>query len=87
MEGLPMAEELATGLSQRGAPPRNDGSSLSSDLIWGVAAIAAEIGKTKRQTFHLIENRQIPAGKVGGRIVASRAKLRAHFEALLGEGV
>ncbi len=54
----------------------------SEDLIWGVDAISKAIGKTPRQTFHLVETRQIPAGKTGGRIVASRQRLRAHFDAL-----
>jgi hypothetical protein len=59
-----------------------DDESLGSDLIWGVSALAKEIGKTERQTYHLVETRQIPAGKTGGFIVASRRRLRAHFEAL-----
>jgi len=81
-----MARQLVEDLGRRGAPPSNDSVTLSEDLLWGVEAIAAEIGKTSRQTFHLIETKQIPAAKIGGRIVASRAKLRAHFEAILAGG-
>jgi len=67
-----MARQLVEDLGRRGAPPSNDSVTLSEDLLWGVEAIAAEIGKT--------------SAKIGGRIVASRAKLRAHFEAILAGG-
>lgn len=50
------------------------------DLIWGADAIAIELGRTRRATFHLLENGEIPAKKVGGRWVASRDALRKHFE-------
>jgi len=50
------------------------------DLLWGAAAIAAFIGKTKRATFHLLEQQQIPARKIGAQWVASKSALRAHFE-------
>lgn len=56
---------------------------LRDDLIWGIKGIAEEIGKSERQAFHLVDTGQIPAAKVGGRIVASRSRLRQHFEALL----
>jgi hypothetical protein len=56
---------------------------LRDDLIWGVEGIAEEIGKSQRQVFHMISIGAIPAAKVGGRIVASRSRLRQHFEALL----
>lgn len=48
-------------------------------LIWGAEAIAVEIGRTRRQTFHLLETGAIPARRVGGRWCASRAALEAHF--------
>jgi hypothetical protein len=56
---------------------------LRDDLIWGIRGIAAEIGKSERQAFHLVDTGAIPASKIGGRIVASRARLREHFRALL----
>jgi hypothetical protein len=57
--------------------------SLRDDLIWGIKGIAEEIGKSERQAFHLVDTGAIPAAKVGGRIVASRSRLRSHFRALL----
>jgi hypothetical protein len=59
------------------------GEPLRDDLIWGIRGIAEEIGKSERQAFHLVDTGAIPAAKVGGRIVASRARLREHFRALL----
>ena len=50
--------------------------SLSDDLVWGVKALAVEIGRTERQTFHLLERGLIPGRKLGGRWVASRSALR-----------
>ena len=31
-----------------------DGSPLSSDLLWGIKAVAMELGQSERQAFHLI---------------------------------
>jgi excisionase family DNA binding protein len=50
------------------------------DLIWGVAEIAKLIGRTERQTYHMIQSGHLPAVKqVGERYVASRQKLIAFF--------
>jgi hypothetical protein len=55
------------------------GQTLAEDLIWGAKPIAAEIGRSERQTFYLLENGQLPAQRIGGRWVASRSALRRHF--------
>lgn len=52
----------------------------TESLAWGCEAIAEEIGRTPRQTFHMLTNGELPAKKVGGRWVASRKKLREFFE-------
>lgn len=49
---------------------------LASDLLWGVDAIAAFIGRTPRQVYDAVEKNQLPARKVNGRWVASRSVLR-----------
>lgn len=49
------------------------------DLIWEVAEIALLIGRTQRQTFHLLQSGSLPAKKVGGRWVAERSKLVNFF--------
>jgi hypothetical protein len=64
-----------------------DAACLGADLIWGVKGIAAELKFSERRAQHLVDSRQIPTGKVGGKIVGSRAALRQHFaKALGGEG-
>jgi hypothetical protein len=50
--------------------------------LWGARAIAQEIGRSERQTFYLLETRQLPARKVGASWVATRRRLR---EFLAGE--
>ena len=52
------------------------------DLLWGVLAIARYCNLTKRQAFHALEKHRLPAGKIGGRWVASKAALVAHFAKL-----
>lgn len=50
------------------------------DLIWGVEEIAKLIGRTERQTYHMIKAGHLPVVKqVGERYVASRSKLVAFF--------
>ncbi|XKM41246.1 DNA-binding protein [Rhizobium ruizarguesonis] len=49
------------------------------DLIWGVEAISKLIGRSERQTFHLLSTGELPAKKVGNRWVAERGKLIAFF--------
>jgi len=72
-----MDQQLAQ--AARGASGENDNATLGNDLIWGVAGIAAEIGRNQRQTFHMLENEKLPAKKVGGRWCSSRSALRQHF--------
>ncbi|TBG20636.1 DNA-binding protein [Rhizobium johnstonii] len=47
----------------------------SEDLVWGISAIARVIGRTDRQTYHMLDTGALPAKRVGGRWVASRKKL------------
>lgn len=52
---------------------------LSDDLIWGASAIAKEIGRSERATFYMLDKGELPAKKVGGRWVTTKAKLRKHL--------
>lgn len=61
-----------------------DPQSVAGDKLEGIAAIAAEIGSTPRRTHYLLEKKLIPAGKIGGIWIASKRRLRAHFEAIAG---
>jgi hypothetical protein len=76
-KGINMEKQVTDDASKNGE------SRLRDDLIWGVEGISEEIGKSQRQVFHMISIGAIPAAKVGGRIVASRSRLRQHFAALL----
>lgn len=49
------------------------------DIIWGVDSIAKLIGRTERQTFHLLSTGQLPAKKVGNRWVVERGALIRFF--------
>ena len=40
---------------------------IADDTLEGASEIAAFTGKTVRQTTHLLETKQIPAFKIGGR--------------------
>ena len=59
--------------------PTIDADGISLDLVWGLDAIAKLIGRTERQTFHLVQSGQLPAKKVGNRWVAERGKLLRFF--------
>jgi hypothetical protein len=52
---------------------------LAGDLIWGAAAIAAELGIEERRAFYLLDRRLIPARKIGTLWCASRHQLRVAF--------
>jgi hypothetical protein len=44
-----------------------DMEKIAEDTLAGINAIAAHIGKSKRQSYHLCETRQIPAFKLAGK--------------------
>lgn len=49
------------------------------DLIWGLEGIAKVIGRTVRQTHHMLSTGKIPAKQVGSRWVIERGKLISFF--------
>jgi hypothetical protein len=60
---------------------RFDDGSADSDVLWGLAAIAREVGRSEATTLHLIEAKAIPVRRSLGKYVASRLELR---EEILG---
>jgi hypothetical protein len=58
---------------------------VGTDLLWGVKAIAAEIGLSERVTYWQLETGLLPAGKSGNTWVASRQNLRKHFLEITAE--
>jgi hypothetical protein len=59
-------------------------SDISSDILWGCAAIAAEIGVDVQRANYLLSRHQIPGRKIGALWCSSRRQLRA---ALYSEAV
>ena len=58
---------------------RSDDAPL--DLLWGGEAIAQALKlKKRRSVYGMLEAGTIPARKIGKVWVASRAKLKEHFE-------
>lgn len=55
---------------------------VGDDLLWGVRAIAEELGMKDRQVYYQLEKGQLPGGKSGETWVASRQALRAYFQEL-----
>lgn len=51
-------------------------------LVWGIKEIAAEIGRTPRQTYTMLVGGSLPAKLVGRRWCASREELRRFFSNL-----
>jgi hypothetical protein len=61
--------------------PSRKNESDDADILWGVAAIARHIRRSKRQTFYLIQTRRIPVDYLGPRtITASKSKLDARLK-------
>ena len=66
------------------APTRRAPTGRRADMLYGIAAIAAHVGMTKRQALYRFEKGQLPAAKMGRAIVASRATLDAWSAGLGG---
>ncbi|TAT82460.1 hypothetical protein [Rhizobium ruizarguesonis] len=52
---------------------------LRDDLLWGAGAIARYIGRSKRQTYYLLEKGQVPARKIGDLWLGSKTTLDIHL--------
>lgn len=50
--------------------------------LWGVEAIAPVVNRSERATYHLLNKKQLPAKKVGGKWVSTKRQLLMH---LVGE--
>ena len=59
----------------------DDPPAPATDLLMGMEAIAAAIGMTKRQAYHLHETGELPTFKMGGKVYARRSTLAKHFAA------
>jgi hypothetical protein len=57
---------------------------LAADILRGVRAISEFTGESERRTVYLLERGLLPCGKVGAIWVASKRKLRDHYDRLTG---
>jgi hypothetical protein len=70
----------------RANDPNGPTAAPTDDFVYeGVAAIAAYVGKTERQTYHLLETGQLPGFKMGERWHLRPARYRQHIEELENE--
>jgi hypothetical protein len=69
-----------TLLTTGATPPDRD--SVATDTLEGAAEIAAHIGKTQRQTNHLLEQHRLPAFKIGRSWHMRRSTYQAFIERL-----
>lgn len=53
---------------------------LADDVLFGAAAIAAELGVPVRRAFLLLEGKHLPADKIAGRWTSTRTRLRKFFQ-------
>ena len=49
---------------------------LADDMLYGAAAIAEELGTTRRQAYHLAATGRLPIGRWGKVLFAFRSQLR-----------
>jgi hypothetical protein len=54
----------------------------ASDTLEGVAAIAEFLGKSERRTHYLVENKRLPAFKLGGRWHMRKSTYQTFIERL-----
>lgn len=64
----------------------NPAATITDDALRGVVEIADFIGERRRRTFYLCERGLIPVGKLGSRWIASKTKLRAHYDKITSGG-
>jgi hypothetical protein len=55
---------------------------FADDFLRGVRLIAEFIDEPERRTYYLLESGYLPAGKLGNVWLASKRRLRAHYERL-----
>jgi hypothetical protein len=77
-------------MNKRGRPKPNG----ANDLLLGATALQGFINAelavsplSRSQIYHLIETGRLPAGKLGGLIIGSKAKIRGHFAELAAGAV
>jgi predicted DNA-binding transcriptional regulator AlpA len=79
-----------TGKDDRRLSSATADEEANKDLLWGAAAIADFINElsvtpmSRSKIYHLIENGNLPAGRLGARLVGSKKRIREHLERITG---
>jgi hypothetical protein len=60
--------------------------SIADDILRGARAIASFLGEDKRRVFYLAERGIVPIGREGKNLVASKRRLRQHYDGLTAGG-
>jgi hypothetical protein len=54
----------------------NEAPRLADDLLNGAREIAEFLGTNEREVYHLAKTKRLPIGRLGKKLIASRAQLR-----------
>jgi hypothetical protein len=63
---------------------QQDLDTLGTDLLKGMPEIARFLNEPERRAYYLCEKGLIPVGKLGATWIASKTKLRRHYDKLTG---
>jgi hypothetical protein len=55
---------------------------LGTDILRGAAAIATYLNESQRRVFYLAERQMLPIGRLGSTLIASKQRLREHYDRL-----
>jgi hypothetical protein len=80
-----MRKKLPDIVAAAEAPTVAPAKPLASELIWGVEAVAVEVGLPVRVAYHLLRTGVPPGQKIGGKWCSSRSALHKQFAAVLGD--
>ena len=63
---------------------------VESDILLGASAITAFVNElttsrvSRSQIYHWIESGNLPAGRLGTKVIGSKKRIREHFEQITG---
>jgi hypothetical protein len=79
-----LAEAPPPSGSAKGRPQQARGPpELNGDLLWGGAQVAAFLGVSVQQLYHLVRTKKLPISKLGRKtIIASKKKLQRAIDNL-----
>jgi hypothetical protein len=67
-------------------------SAIDNDVLLGASAITEFVNElttlkvSRSQIYHWIESGNLPAGRLGTKLIGSKKRIREHFEHVTGGG-